>query len=164
MAGTTKIDALSLVNYKNNWVADSSCGHHPSDKSKFSSFRDYKGNDAIVTADNSIHHVEKEGVMTINGNGDDQITLKSVFQVPGMKKNVFSVVNVVDASKYALFGPKDVKYLQNIRILDANVVHTGKRIKDLFVLASIVSYVDKISTDDGASISHARWDILAWIN
>ena len=44
MVGTTKIDALSSVNYENDWVVDSSCGHHlTSNESKFSSFRDYKG-------------------------------------------------------------------------------------------------------------------------
>jgi hypothetical protein len=79
-----------------------------------------------------------------------------VFQVPGMKNNLFSVVIVVDAGNYVLFGPKDVKFLQNIIILDADVVHTGKRIKDLLVLESTVSYVDKMSTNDGASIWHAR--------
>jgi hypothetical protein len=91
-----------------------------------------------------------------DGHGDDKITLKSVFQVLEMKKNLFSVVNVADAVNYVLFGPKDVKFLQNIRILDADVVHTGKRIKDLFALASIVSYIDKMSTNYGASILHAR--------
>jgi hypothetical protein len=144
MAGTTTIDALSSIDYKNDWVVDSGCGHHlTGDESKFSSFRDYKGNDAIVIADNSIHPVEKKGVVTIKGNGDEQITLKSVFQVSGMKKNLFSVVNAVDAGHYVLFGPKDVKFLQNIKIIDADVVHTSKRIKDLFVLVSTVSYIDK---------------------
>jgi hypothetical protein len=32
----------------------------------------------------------------------------------------------------------------------------GKRIKDLFVLASTVSYIDKMSTNDGTPIWHAR--------
>jgi hypothetical protein len=68
--------------------------------------------------------------VTIKDDGDEQITLKSVFQVPGTKKNLFSVVNDVDAGHYILFGPKDVKFLQNIRILDADIIHTGKRIKD----------------------------------
>jgi hypothetical protein len=66
-----------------------------------------------------------------------------VFQVSGMKKNLFSVVNAFDVGHYVLFGPKDVKFLQNIRIIDADVVHTSKRIKDLFVLVSAVSYIDK---------------------
>jgi hypothetical protein len=148
---------LSSINYKNDWVVDSSCGHHLiGDESKFSSFQDCQGNDVIVTTNNSIHPVEKKGVVTINGDGNDKITLKSVFEVPGMKNNLFSVVNVVDAGNYVLFGPKDVKFLQNIRILDADVVHTGKRIKDLFILESTVSYVDKMSTNDGPSIWHAR--------
>jgi hypothetical protein len=73
-----------------------------------------------------------------------------------MKKNLFLVVNAIDAGSYVLFRLKDVKFLQNIRILDVDVVHTGKRIKDLFVLASTVSYVDKMSTNDGASIWHAK--------
>ena len=50
-----------------------------------------------------------------------------MIQVPKIKKNLFLVVNVVDASNYVLFGPKDVKFLQNIRILDANVIHIGIR-------------------------------------
>jgi hypothetical protein len=54
-----------------------------------------------------------------------------VFQVLEMKKNLFSVVNVVDAGHYVFFRPKDIKFLPNIKILDADVVHTGKRIKDL---------------------------------
>ena len=125
---TTKIDALSSVSYKNDWVIDSGCGHHlTGDKFKFSSFRDYKEYDAIVTVDNSIHPLEKEGVVTIDGDGDDKITLKSVFQVSEIKKNLFSVANDVDAGNYVLFGPKDVKFLQNIRILDANVIHMGIR-------------------------------------
>jgi hypothetical protein len=70
MAGTSKIDVLSSVNYKNDWVVDSGCGHHlTSDKSKFSSFQDYKRNDAVITADNSIYSIKKEEVVTIKGDG-----------------------------------------------------------------------------------------------
>jgi hypothetical protein len=49
--------------------------------------------------------------VTIKGDGDEQITLKSVFQVLGMEKNLFSMVNAVDVGHYVLFGPKDVKFL-----------------------------------------------------
>lgn len=48
--------------------------------------------------------MKKEGVVTIKGE-DDGITLESVFHVPGMKKNLFSVINVVDEGYYVLFGP-----------------------------------------------------------
>ncbi|XP_077212790.1 uncharacterized protein LOC143847886 [Tasmannia lanceolata] len=110
------------------------------------------GNNAIITADNTIHPVEKEGAITIGGANDDPITLKSVFHVSGMKKNLFSVANAVDAGNYVLFGPKEVKFLRNISSLKADVVYTGKRVKDLFVLSASTLYVDKMSTNDGASI------------
>ncbi|XP_020529340.1 uncharacterized protein LOC110008118 [Amborella trichopoda] len=49
-----------------------------------------------------------------------------------------------------------MKFLINIVSLTADVVHTCKRVKDLFVLSSTMSYVDKMRTNDGASIWHAR--------
>ncbi|KAH7864383.1 hypothetical protein Vadar_028987 [Vaccinium darrowii] len=154
LAGITSVDALSTINFDNDWIVDSGCGHHlTGDGSKFSSFREYQGNDAIITADNSIHPVEKEGVVKLKCGGAEPITLNSVFQVPGMKKNVFSVANAVDYGHYVLFGPKDVKFLRNISNLEADIVHTGKRVKDLFVLSS---YVDSMSNNDGAALWHAR--------
>jgi len=39
-----------------------------------------------------------------------------------MKKNLFSIANVVDVKKFVLFGPHDVKFLQNIKELKADVV------------------------------------------
>ncbi|KAF8376704.1 hypothetical protein HHK36_031621 [Tetracentron sinense] len=61
MVGTTSVDALNAINFENDWIIDSGCGHHlTGDDSKFSRFRDYNGNGAIITADNSIHPVEKE--------------------------------------------------------------------------------------------------------
>ncbi|KAF8405092.1 hypothetical protein HHK36_009990 [Tetracentron sinense] len=126
MAGTTSVDALNAINFENDWIIDSGCGHHlTGDDSKFSRFRDYNGNDAIITADNSIHPVEKERVVTIKGDRDDHITLNNVFQVLCMKKNLFSIANVVDSGHYVLFGPQDVKVLRNISDLKANIVHTG---------------------------------------
>lgn len=82
---------------------DSGCGHHLiGDESKFSKFWNYNGNDAIITADNSVHPVEKEGIVTIQGDGDDDITLDSIFQVVGMKKNLFSVSNAVGSGALCL--------------------------------------------------------------
>lgn len=52
---------------------------------------------AIITADNSIHRVEKEGTVVIKGDDEEPITLKNVYHVPGVKKNLLSVVNAVDS-------------------------------------------------------------------
>ena len=105
--------------------------------------------------DNTVHPVEKEGTITFNNNGDP-ITLKSVYHVPGMKKNLFSVANVVDSGNYVLFGPNEVKFFRNVSKVEGDVVHTGKRVKDLFILSASTSYVDKMSTNDNASLWHAR--------
>lgn len=112
MARATTVDALTLINFENDWIVDMGCGHHlTGNESKFSSFRDYKGNDIIVTVDNFIHPIEKEGVVTIKSDEYDHITLNSMFQVPDMKKNHFSVTNVIDSGHYVLSEPKEVEFL-----------------------------------------------------
>ena len=157
VAETKDIDALASINLEDEWIVDSGCGHHlTSDESKFSNFHQYNGKHAIVTADNSIHSVSKEGKVIINGKDNDQITLNSVFHVPGMKKNLFSVNNAVDSGSFVLFGPKNVKFLKNIRVLDADVIQTGERVKDLYVLLASSSYVEKMSCNDNVSVWHAR--------
>jgi hypothetical protein len=72
MAETTTIDALSSVNFKNNWVVYSGGGNHLTpDESEFSGFQDYERNDAIITMDNSIYSCKKEEVVTIKGDVDE---------------------------------------------------------------------------------------------
>ena len=100
--------------------------------------------------------MENEGTVIINGRQEDCITLNSVFHVPCMKKNLFSIVNVVDAKNFVLFGPRDVKFLRNIKEFKANVVHTGKRVKDLFVLFASDPYIEKMSNNNNAYLWHAR--------
>lgn len=144
MAGTTTVDALTSINFDNDWIIDFGYGHHlTSDDSKFSSFRDYNGNDAIITANNSVHPVEKEGIVTIKGDEDDPITLDSVFQVPGMKKNLSSVALRYFQAYYQRRWMREimscyVKFLRNISSLKADIIHTSKRVKDLFVLSSTI--------------------------
>lgn len=70
----------------------------------------------MVIADNTVHQVEKEDTVIVNNGGNDSITLTNVFHAPGMKKNLFSVANVVDAGHYILFGPNDVKIFRNVEI------------------------------------------------
>lgn len=42
------------------------CGHHVTgDEIKFTKFHKYNGNDAIITADNTMHPVKKEGVIVV---------------------------------------------------------------------------------------------------
>ena len=106
------VGALSSINFQDDWIVDSGCGHHlTGDDSKFTNLYHYERNDAIVIADNTIHQVEKEGIITVQSNDSDPITLRSVYHVPSIKKNLFSAANAVDAGHYVLFGPKDVKFV-----------------------------------------------------
>ncbi|KAK6923665.1 hypothetical protein RJ641_009865 [Dillenia turbinata] len=67
IAETRGAVAMAAINFGSDWVVDSGCGHHlTGDQSKFSSFQEYNGCDAIVIADNTVHHVENEGTIVIN--------------------------------------------------------------------------------------------------
>ncbi|KAG5616710.1 hypothetical protein H5410_016534 [Solanum commersonii] len=94
--------------------------------------------------------MEKDGTVVINEKQEDSITLNNLFHVPGLRKNLFSVANVVDAGSYLPFGPHDMKFLRNIKELKANVIHTDKRVNDLYVLSASNSYIDKMSSIDTA--------------
>ncbi|XP_077251790.1 uncharacterized protein LOC143891015 [Tasmannia lanceolata] len=65
-----------------------------------------------------------------------------------------NVAKNVDDRKMKKIGV-DVSWRKLLR-LKADVVYTGKRVKDLFVLSASTLYVDKMSTNDGASIWYAR--------
>jgi len=163
MEETTTVNAMTFINFEDGWIVDSGCGHHlMGDASKFFSLENYGGKDIIITADNNIHPTGKKVSVTFISEGDP-ITLKNVYHVLEMK-NLLSMANVVDAGYYILFGSKDVKFLRDLSNLEEDVIHIGKRIKDLFVLSASSSYVSNISINDGASIWHARLGFLAWIS
>ncbi|XP_047312690.1 uncharacterized protein LOC124915996 [Impatiens glandulifera] len=66
------------------------CGHHVTgDDSVFSSSRVHNGGGGIVTADNSVHEVKKEGLIVIESDKGESITLKNVYHVLGILKNLF---------------------------------------------------------------------------
>ena len=123
----------------------------------FLEFCRHDGNRAIVTADNSINPIEKEGSVNvqIDSSSDGKIVLKHVYHVLGLKKNLVSVSQITDSGKYVLFGPSDVKVLDNVKHVDTNVLLIGKN-KSLFVMSASEAYVEKTSQDDSAVIWHAR--------
>lgn len=73
---------------------------------------------------------------------------------------MFSVPNSVDAGYYVLFGPCDVKFLQNLKYVKADVMHTGRRVNDTFVLSASSSYIDKVSCNENGSLWHVSFDKL----
>ncbi|KAI4353065.1 hypothetical protein L6164_002042 [Bauhinia variegata] len=84
------------INFENEWILDSGCSHHVTgDASKFSSLHPYQGKDAIVIAGKTVHYVEKEGTVVINGSKDNSITLNNVYRVPADVVHIGKRVNDV---------------------------------------------------------------------
>lgn len=51
-------------------------------------------------------------------------------------KNMFSVINAVDAGYHVSFGVEDVMFLRNTSSLKVDVVLTRQQVKDLYVLSA----------------------------
>ncbi|KAG6505768.1 hypothetical protein ZIOFF_038133 [Zingiber officinale] len=145
------------ISTNKEWIVDSGCGHHiTGDESILSRSWTHDGRSGILTADNTVHKIRKEGTVVVDNDHGESITLNSVYHVPGIQKNLFSVANAVDAGNFVLFGPRDVKFLRNVKEIKADVVHTGTRVKDLFVLSASNSYIEKMRSNDTSSLWHAR--------
>ncbi|GJZ55387.1 integrase [Tanacetum coccineum] len=106
--------------------------------------------------DDSTHPVEKEGVVKIKAGDEGDVKLEDVYHVPGLKRNLVSVPQITASGKYVLFGPSNVKILDNVRNLAADVIVTGEKKGSLFVLSAGEAYVKKTSQNDSAAIWHAR--------
>ncbi|XP_073158632.1 uncharacterized protein [Henckelia pumila] len=95
------------VDYNEDWIVDSGCSHHATGNvSLLSDVRPHHGKRAIVTADNSLHPVVKEGNFSIQKDIPNfgGVFLKYVYHVSGLKKNLASVSQITDAGRYVLFG------------------------------------------------------------
>ncbi|KAF7828725.1 Retrovirus-related Pol polyprotein from transposon TNT 1-94 [Senna tora] len=118
--------------------------------------REHCGDRVIVTADNSTHPVVKEGAVTIEVNDQASLKLHDVYHVPGLTKNLISIPQITESGKYVLFGPSDVKILDNVNEMSADVLFYGKKKGSLFVMTAGEAYVKKTSQTDNAAIWHAR--------
>ncbi|KAG8370120.1 hypothetical protein BUALT_Bualt14G0084400 [Buddleja alternifolia] len=157
--GTNFHAVNTSIDYKTNWIFDSGCTHHlTGDDSLISNAHNHVGNRVIVTADNSIHPIEKEGSanVKVTDSENDNVVLKSVYLVPGVRKNLVSVSQITDSGKYVLFGPNDVKVLGDVKEITGNVILTGKKKSNLFVLSASEAYVEKTSRNNSAALWHAR--------
>ncbi|OAE26855.1 hypothetical protein AXG93_4360s1050 [Marchantia polymorpha subsp. ruderalis] len=149
------------IDYVTNWIVDSSCSHHiTGDITKFVKLQKYTGNDAIVTADNTVHPVKHVGdLRVITAKGNSHI-LEDVYHVPRMKKNLISVPQITDAGHYVLFGPDGVTVLANAKVR-GDILMEVKKMKKLYVLYAGEAYVDKTRQHETADLWHAR---LAHVN
>ncbi|KAA8538840.1 hypothetical protein F0562_025532 [Nyssa sinensis] len=95
----------------------------------------------------------KEGNLNVNKDISNAggVSLKDVYHVLGLKKNLTSVSHIADSGRYVLFGPNDVKIISNIKHLEADVLFTGKGKDSLYVLSVSDAYVEK--TGQNASVT-----------
>ena len=78
--------------------------------------------------------------------------LDNVYHVPVLKRNLVSISQITNSGKYVLFGPNDVKILDNVKTLEANILFTGEKKDSMFVMSVGEAYVNKTSQIDKASI------------
>lgn len=87
MVEAAYLSTFTPKNLENDWIVDSGCSHHITRYEKLcSSLQFHDRKKAIITTDNLIHHVEKEGIVIINGDDGSPITLKNVYNVSIVQK------------------------------------------------------------------------------
>ncbi|KAK3036233.1 hypothetical protein RJ639_030775 [Escallonia herrerae] len=153
-----KKNPFGSKNKEEDSSAEKGCSHHVTrNDTLFSEVHEHHGDRVIVIVDNSTHPVAKEGVVTIDvANDTSSVKLHDVYHVPGLTKNLVSVPQIIDSGKYVLFGPKDVKVLDNVKEISADVIFSGEKKGSLFVMSVGEANVKKTSQTDNAAIWHAR--------
>ena len=156
LESTSNQAQINYADYKDEWIIDSGCSHHVTgDDSLFLEMRQHNGKRVVVTADNSMYPVAKEGAVKIDVD-EASVKLDDVYHVPGLKKNLISVSQITNSGKYVLFGPHDVKVLDNFKNVVADVVLSGEKKGSLFVMSVGEAYVKKASQTESAATWHAR--------
>ncbi|KAK3011851.1 hypothetical protein RJ639_010447, partial [Escallonia herrerae] len=144
----TSATFLAPINYEKEWIIDSGCSHHVTgNDSLFLELHQHSRDKVIITADNYVHPVEKEGNVCIASErlNEDDIILSNVYHVSGLSKNLVLVSQITNSGKYVLFGPQDVKILDNVKNIAANVLVVGQKKDSLFVMSAVEAYVERTS-------------------
>lgn len=79
--------------------------------------------------------------MKINSDDKKLMKLDNVYHFPGLQRNLVSVSQIKNFGKYVLFGPNDVKILDNVKNLEANIVFTGETKDSMYVMSVGEAYV-----------------------
>ena len=145
------------INYEKCWVFDSGCSNHMTgDKSKLCNASEYKGKRVVVTANNSQLPITHIGdTMITSYLSQQQMQLEDVYRVSGMKKNLLSVSYLTNYGNYIVFGPKDVKVCQQVKIVDTPIME-GQKVDSMYVLLAEDAYVEKTRSNETTDLWHAR--------
>ncbi|KAH7846118.1 hypothetical protein Vadar_010191 [Vaccinium darrowii] len=133
------------INYNDDWIVDSGCSNHMTgDKKKLSNLSAYKGDQVVITANNSKLPITHIGKTVINPwFSPSEVKLQDVYHVLGMKKNLLSVSQLTSSGNYVVFGSKDVKVYQSLKPIGTPIME-GRRLESI--------YVDKTTKNETADL------------
>ncbi|KAL3529034.1 hypothetical protein ACH5RR_008356 [Cinchona calisaya] len=145
------------INYNVDWIIDFGCSNHMTGgQKKLRNLREYKGGRVVVTADNSRLQITHIGNTTILPRyNSHQVELQHVYHVPGMKKNLLSVSQLIASGNFVLFGANDVEVYQNEKITGTPIMQE-KRLETVYVMSTQEAYVDKARKNETTNLWHAK--------
>lgn len=83
------------------------------------------------------------------------VKLNIVYHIPCWKKNLISIFQITKSGKYVLFGSNDVKVLDNVKNVIADVLLAGEKKGSLFIMSVGEAYMKKTSQIDNAASNMA---------
>ncbi|KAJ0771566.1 putative RNA-directed DNA polymerase [Helianthus annuus] len=155
VAFTTTVETQG--NRLDDWIVDSGCSNHlTGDKNRLKNPIKYGGSRVVTIADNSKHPIANIGdVVFPSGSSKKELTLRDVYHVPGMRKNLISVPQMTEEGNYVLFGPKDVKVFKEFETSSIPILQ-GRKTETVYVLNAESAYVEKAKGKQTADLWHKR--------
>lgn len=96
-------------------------------------------------------------MIVAEGGETKSLRIDDVYLILGVMKNfINSVSQITHSGKYVLFCPNDVKVLDTVKDVEADVVFSGTRKGSLFVMSAAESYIKRTTQSDTVAVWHAR--------
>ena len=83
-----------------------------------------------------------------------------MYKVSGMKKNLLSISYLTHCGNFIVSGPKDVKFCQQVKIVNTPIME-GQKVNSIYVLLAEDAYVENTKGGDTNDLWHAR---LGYVN
>lgn len=89
------------------------------------------------------------------GVDDASVKMNDIYHILGFKKSLVSISQIFYCEKCVLFCPNDVKELDNVKKVMADVILVGEKRNSLFVMSIGEAYVKKTSQTNNESMWYA---------
>ncbi|KAD2394436.1 hypothetical protein E3N88_41413 [Mikania micrantha] len=144
-------------NRLDEWIVDSGCSNHlTGDKERLKNPIVYGGSKVVTIDDNSKYQIAHIGDVVFSSEGGKQdLVLKNVYHVPGMRRNLISVSQMTEEGSFVVFGPKDVRVFKNIETSSVPILK-GRKSETMYVLNTESAYVEKTKGNQTTELWHQR--------